>query len=76
MIFETNKYGNCVNINLGSNILNDVKSYKYHGHIINKSLSDDEDMKAKERSLFYGVLSRRLHGSPSLLHLVMHFVSF
>ena len=28
MIFDTNKYGNCVNINIGSNILSDVKSYK------------------------------------------------
>ena len=109
MIFDTNKYGNCVNINIGSNILSDVKSYKYLGHIINNSLSDDEDMKAKERSLYgrsnmlirkfyfcsnsvkcklfmsycsnmiyvsYGVLSRRRHGSPSLLHLIMHFVLF
>ena len=24
----------------------------------------------------YGVLSRRRHGSPSLLHLIMHFVLF
>ena len=24
MIFDTNKYGNCVNINIGSNILSDV----------------------------------------------------
>ena len=41
MIVDTNKYGNCVNINLDSNILGDVKSYKYLGHIINNSSSDD-----------------------------------
>ena len=52
MIFDTNKYGNCVNIYIGLNILSDVKSYKYIGHVINNSLSDGEDMKAKERSLY------------------------
>ena len=34
MIFDTNKYGNCVNINIGSNILSDVKELQISWDIL------------------------------------------
>ena len=66
---NTNKYGNCVNINLGSHLVwfytvillesftcfllpVTFLFYYYLGHTVNNSLSDDEDMKSKEHSLY------------------------
>ena len=54
MFFNTKKTGFEVDVKLGDAVLNTTtgKSYKYLGHEICDDLSDENDIKYKERSLY------------------------
>ena len=63
MIIDLKKVGYEHNIYLNETPLKYVQNYKYLGHIINNTLSDENDMNAKVRSLYgrSNMLLRNFH---------------
>ena len=52
MVFDTMRTGFEVSVCLGTNVLMITKTYKYLRHIVRDDLSDEDDIKSKERSLY------------------------
>ena len=59
MVFDTMGTGFEVSVCLGTNVLMITKTYTYLGHLVRDDLSDEDDIKSKERSskfsfVYYG----------------------
>ena len=52
MVCDTMRTGFEVSVCFGTNVLMITKTYKYLGRIVRDDLSDEDDIKSKERSLY------------------------